>query len=717
MKLYKNIIILGLPLLTTTSCVDDVMQKYEVEKPESIAQYEYLNSYDVLKSYVDRSKYPNLKLGIAIAAADYVKKEGVFELVNSNFEEMTAGNAMKYASCVNDEGVMNFTTVMNFVEAAREAGTTIYGHTLAWHAQQNNKYLNSLIADKEIEVDPEDKEEKVDYEIDYSTSDEYKFWNEVGNATIGVNKKEGCLDISNPDKKDENYFVQYHVADGIPIKKSGSYTLKMLVRATGEGTLNLAVGDWGAKSEGSAQFTTEWKELTMDFQAQYDGGFVMAQSGHFVGTIQIKYVKIVHTESPAVEMEQEVRTQTYQDGPFPFYPMGCAPDVINGAIHFVPQNPPAWSQFFIMSGGDNALDEGNYILYLDLTSSKDASGVELAMQNGWEVDAQNISVSVPVQQGQHHVKLNISGIKGGNYDVILKPQSTDAILDVKSVKICKLVKMNTIPLTPEEKKDTLTWAMDKWIEGMMKATGGYVTTWDVVNEAISGGDNDGDGKYDLQSTKNVSADDAKNNFYWQDYLGDEDYVRIVVAAARKYYAENGGTEPLKLFINDYNLESDWDDNKKLKSLIEWIKVWESDGVTKIDGIGSQMHISCYEDPATQESKKNHIVKMLELLKKSGKLVKISELDMGYVDKKGNSVKTEDITFEQHKEMAELYKFVVSKYLEIIPVEQQYGITQWCVTDSPADSGWRGGEPVGLWDLNYNRKPAYGGFADGLKGAE
>ena len=27
------------------------------------------------------------------------------------------------------------------------------------------------------------------------------------------------------------------------------------------------------------------------------------------------------------------------------------------------------------------------------------------------------------------------------------------------------------------------------------------------------------------------------------------------------------------------------------------------------------------------------------------------------------------------------------------------------------------DPVGLWDINYNRKPAYGGFADGLKGGE
>ena len=29
-------------------------------------------------------------------------------------------------------------------------------------------------------------------------------------------------------------------------------------------------------------------------------------------------------------------------------------------------------------------------------------------------------------------------------------------------------KGNTIPLTPEEKKDTLTWALDNWVKGMME---------------------------------------------------------------------------------------------------------------------------------------------------------------------------------------------------------------------------------------------------------
>uniref|UniRef100_UPI0025CBD235 endo-1,4-beta-xylanase n=1 Tax=Prevotella sp. TaxID=59823 RepID=UPI0025CBD235 len=279
---------------------------------------------------------------------------------------------------------------------------------------------------------------------------------------------------------------------------------------------------------------------------------------------------------------------------------------------------------------------------------------------------------------------------------------------------------NSIPLTDEEKKDVLTTAMGTWIDGMMAACDGYVTSWDVVNEALSGADKDGDGKYDLQSATrgNVSANDAKNNFYWQDYLGDLDYVRTAVADARKSFADhNGDPEKLKLFINDYNLESDWDDNGKLKSLIQWIHDWEADGVTKIDGIGTQMHISCYADPNTQESKKNHIVKMLQLMAESGKLCKISELDMGYVDAAGNSVTYDQMTEEQHKEMRDLYTFVLQKYFEIIPAAQQYGITQWCATDSPKDSGWRKGDPTGLWDLNYLRKHTYAGFAAGLGAPE
>ena len=716
MKLKNINFGLGLvALLALSSCADDKFSEYRTDMTKNLKEYQYLNNYEPLKKYVEDMKAsgkcnPDFKLGIALAAPDFNKQELVYCLAGSNFEEMTAGNAMKYASCVKNDGTFDFNTVKDFVTNAQDAGLTIYGHTLAWHSQQNKKYLSKLIADKEIQVDPSQKVDKVDAYTDFSKMNSFPFY--VMDYTPEI--KDGILISKYPGK-----WYQYFVVDNYPVDVDAKreYKVTAMIKASEDGQIDVQTGNWGATTSQKMSVSTQWKEQSVTFSGlTTEKAFVVFQPGDFAGDISCKWVKVTHSEAPVMEIETEVHKETYTDGDFPFYVMGCTPPVINGAIHFVPTGE--WSQFFVMPGGDNELDEGDYVVYLDLTSDKDASGVDLTMQNGWGGTAQAITAKVPVAAGRHSVKIEMPKVEGGKYDIILKPQTADATLDVHSVRVCKVTKSNSIPLTDEEKKSRLTDAMGKWIDGMMEATNGYVTSWDVVNEALSGDDKDKDGKFELQHAATASADDKKNCFYWQDYLGDLDYVRLAVADARKSFAaHNGDPEKLKLFINDYNLESDWDDNGKLRSLIKWIKDWEADGVTKIDGIASQMHISCYADPVKQESKKNHIVKMFELMKESGKLCKISELDMGYVDAAGNSVTYDQMTEEQHKEMRDLYTFVLKKYFEIIPAAQQYGITQWCATDSPKDSGWRKGEPTGLWDLNYLRKHTYAGFAAGLGAPE
>lgn len=716
MKLKNINFGLGLvALLALSSCADDKFSEYRTDMTKNLKEYQYLNNYEPLKKYVEDMKAsgkcnPDFKLGIALAAPDFNKQELVYCLAGSNFEEMTAGNAMKYASCVKDDGTFDFNTVKDFVTNAKDAGLTIYGHTLAWHSQQNKKYLSKLIADKEIQVDPSQKVEKEDAYTDFSTMNSFPFY--VMGYTPEI--KDGILISKYPGD-----WYQYFVVDNYPVDVDAKreYKVTAMIKASEDGQIDVQSGNWGATTSQKMSVSTQWKEQSVTFSGlTTEKAFVVFQPGNFAGDISCKWVKVTHSEAPVMEIETEVHKKTYTDGDFPFHPMGCTPPVINGAIHFVPTGE--WSQFFVMTGDDNELDEGDYVVYLDLTSDKDASGVDLTMQNGWGGTAQAITAKVPVAAGRHSVKVEMPKVEGGKYDIILKPQTADATLDVHSVRVCKVTKSNSIPLTPEEKKSLLTDAMGKWIDGMMEATDGYVTSWDVVNEALWGSDNDGDGKFDLQHAATASADDKKNCFYWQDYLGDIDYVRTAVAAARKSFeAHNGDPKKLKLFINDYNLESDWDDNGKLRSLIQWIKDWEADGVTKIDGIASQMHISCYADPVKQESVKKHIVKMLELMKESKKLCKISELDMGYVDAAGKDVTYDQMTEEQHKEMRDLYTFVLQKYFEIIPIDKQYGITQWCATDSPKDSGWRKGEPTGLWDLNYLRKHTYAGFAVGLGAPE
>ena len=714
MKVNKYIISALVCPFVLGSCADWDDWKYDVEKPQTIAQYEYLNDYAPLKEYLDRGAHPGFKVSAALGADEFNQQGPLFRLAAHNFDEIVAGNAMKMASCVNDQGVMDFSKVSSFVSAAEDAGLTVYGHTLAWHAQQPRKWLEKLIADKELDVDPG---QKTFTELSRQTYQDGKFpFYQMGCAPDVINGSIHFVPTGD--------WSQFFCMTGCSMK-AGNYVAILHIKSTKDGKISFtAQNGWGAEAQKITQkFTVkanEWVDAEValnDIQGgNYD--FVLLPET-FDGTLDLQSVTIGQYESPAMEVEQEVKHQTYQDGPFPYYQMGCAPDVINGSIHFVPTGD--WSQFFCVSGA--ALTPGNYAVDVEIKSTK-SGNIKMTVQNGWGGDAESCDGTVALKEGWTTARFKMTLEKGGNYDFILKPETFDATLDLKSVTIKKIVKTNSIPLTPQEKSDTLTWAMNKWISGMMQATGGKVKAWDLINEAVSGGGNV-NGYYALQTE--ATSEHNPQDFYWQDYFTPEMYGPIVEKAARDAYAAVEGTNPedLKLFINDYNLESDWDHNHKVKSLVYWIGVWEKKGQelgwnTKIDGIGSQMHISYYENEQTLESKKKAIQNMLKIMAETGKLVRISEIDMGYVDKDGKDVTTaqlEKLPIEERvakeKAMAEHYKWIIEQYFKIVPVSQQYGICQWCLTDSPTDSGWRPGQPVGLWNLNYQRKPAYGGFADGL----
>ncbi len=710
---------------------------YTVEKPAETAQYEYLKAYQPLKTYVDRAAHPGFLLGTGVNAEEYLKGSAVFLLTNSNFDQVTTGNAMKYASVVADDGTMNFGTVRDFVGAATEAGLEVYGHTLCWHEQQNVKWLNSLIADKTVEIDPNEKIEVEDAVADFTQGAQCG-WGQFGNSSGPIINSDGYFELTQDTPTANFWELQYQIIGSVGLKAGQQYTLKVMVKGSREGKIRGKVGDWsgGAEFGNGISFGTDWEEKTLNFTAAVDGNnFVLFQHGDFVGTIQIQYVKIIHEEAPAVgyfeslisngnlegdEVANFYVTQPSTGGPNPaVLTPGAGADGSRGIVIESHDNPTnTWdTQFFLKS--NVKLNEGDKIhVSFKYRADKSAGsesqahgdpgscihwdgGLSLNFTPDWQTLDKTLTIdaSMAGSDGMQTFAWNLNVLTEAN-----KYYFDDIVFEIERTG-------NTIPLTPEEKAEILTAEMERWVKAMMEATEGKVKAWDVVNEPLSGGPRGQ--RYDLQHA--ATSDNPANKFYWQDYLGDN-YVRVPIKFARQYFAENGGNpDDLKLFINDYNLESDWDDNQKLKSLLQWIEQWESDGVTKIDGIGSQMHVSYSLNPTTQKSKEEHIVKMYQLLASSGKLVRITELDMGITDENGNAIKTADLTFEQKMKMSDYFKFIVEKYFEIIPVSQQYGICAWAQTDSPEGSGWRAGEPIGLWDLNYSRKPAYGGFADGLSG--
>jgi endo-1,4-beta-xylanase len=230
-------------------------------------------------------------------------------------------------------------------------------------------------------------------------------------------------------------------------------------------------------------------------------------------------------------------------------------------------------------------------------------------------------------------------------------------------------------------------ALHNWITTIVTRYKGKVTGWDVANEVIA------DGTGELRTSANSSTT-GSDVFYWADYLG-----RSYIDSAFQW--AHAADPDAKLFINDYNLESD---SRKLDSLIALINRLKSSGAP-IQGVGLQMHININTD-------NGGIDNALRKLAATGLLIHVSEMDVR-MNPSNNSSFTE--TSDLLNQQAAKFRYVAESYFKNVPAAQRYGITVWNLTD--ADSwivaGGHTDYPT-LFDAGYHKKPAFDQFILGLQ---
>ncbi|MDE6486063.1 MAG: endo-1,4-beta-xylanase [Muribaculaceae bacterium] len=732
MKLL-NIATIGTAAVMLAACADDFnTNDFKVEPSAETSQYEWLNEYGAIKSYINYSNVgPLFRLGGALDASEMNKRGLVYALAVANYDEVTFGNHMKHNFVMNADGAMDFGTIRTAIETARNGGLKIFGHTLCWHSQQRGSYLLSLLQDKELDIDPDQKNEVVDYEIDWGTQSGYSMWGQWGKgATAAINTDDGCLEVVNPEAADNFWDLQFFIADGFNIVKDTEYTLTVTARTLGgEANIRGGIGTWSETASVNYTAGPEWKDYTFTFTPAFEGGsHLLTQCGDFVGTVQFKSVKLTHKEAAAVTIRQSLINGGDADNGTTENILSRTPGSGDNAAPVV-DDPAGTGKVYVAEiAGNPANDYDSQLFITTSTALKEGDKIHVKFRYRCS-DVRSISTQAHGAPGSYlHWQfigtLNcttewkdfeysgaITAEQAGSdgcrtiaFNLASAPDAAQFYIDDVEFDIEKSA--NAIPLTPEEKAEILKGELKRWIYGMMEACDGYVTAWDVVNEAIADG-----GSYGVKY-----GEDTDNEFYWQNYLG-ENYVRYAVQYAREAFAEYGGNpDELLLFANDYNLEAAYNNTAKTDGLIRTIRQWEADGVTRIDGIGTQMHVTYSLNPEYQAKQEQCVVDMFTKLAASGKLIHVSELDMGIQDEQGNTIMTPDLTYEQKLLMSDYYKFIVTKFFEIIPKEQQYGIVQWAATDSPEGSGWRAGEPIGIWDSNYSRKPAYAGWCDALKEA-
>lgn len=714
--LYK--VALGIAGLVAVSCTKYDPLKFHVDKPEEIALQEEIDAYPALKSYIDRTAHPKFKLGAALSLNPYVNKTVMYRLANYNFDEIVMGYEMKHGAVVQSNGNLALDNVENLIETAKAANIDVFGHTLMWHSNQNAAYLKQLIAPTIIpstggpswDLVTQNNFETADAANYESNQNAVLSFTAAGAGFDGTGR---ALKISNASVRTNDWDAQFFVKFSPTVKEGERYTLKFNVKADVEVSFptqaHTAPGSYkhwdffGAVTAGPT-WSTFTKEITVTADMANSGAIAFnlgkfATSYYFDNLSLTKYNPVGNVASGT-----DIIADFDADNLGKTYPMS------SGGSGTVVTDPKGTSKVINIVGVQTFpkftvnLPQGrtlaNYqTLTLDFyatgSTGLHGQGMRLGI-NGGTMAAYPSASSQGSPDGDWSrgkivlslASLNLTSEQKKLSSFTLEVGSATGSANYYIDNITMQWKMTDIVIekTDAEKKAILTKSLDTWIAGMLGVTNGYVKAWDVVNEPMDDGN-----PYELKTAAG-RATIAADEFFWQDYLG-KDYAVTAFNLARKY-----GSPGDILFINDYNLEYSLD---KCKGIIEYTKYIESKGA-KVDGIGTQMHIDINSD-------KNKIVEMFKLLAATGKLIKVSELDIGL-----GGVKTADATKEQYQKQAEMYKFVIDKYFENIPTAQRYGITIWGPLDSPANSSWRAGEPIGIWNEGYVRKIAYSYVAEAIK---
>jgi len=273
MKIFDlKIICPVLFVLVITSCAETDPMEFQVEKPLSIVQQEELNSLETLKNYV---QVANFKLGAGASISSYNSKGSMFGLTNSNFQELTAGYGMKHGAVVQSDGSLSVEAVETFIENTQNEGLTVYGHTLAWHANQNAEFLNSTIAPVVIPSTEGPAWDPITI-IDFETEDPTGYQSNGPNAVLsftadgeGANNEGRALIVNNNEVRPNEWESQLFVTFDKVTEVGQKYQLEMDLRADSE----VAINTQAQTAPGSYKFynffgtlnaTTEWKSISVE---------------------------------------------------------------------------------------------------------------------------------------------------------------------------------------------------------------------------------------------------------------------------------------------------------------------------------------------------------------------------------------------------------------------------------------------------------------------
>lgn len=155
-------------------------------------------------------------------------------------------------------------------------------------------------------------EDVVDYTFDWTQQSAYNMWApDAVKPNISVSAEDG-LSVKNETATDF-YKIQYMIGSNVPLLKGTDYSIKIVMKGSAAGHATVAMGSWGNfGTTAKVEFTDQYATYTLPYTSTHEGnGFILMQSGDFVGTISVKSIEVVHSEKATTRYTYDLATVDY----------------------------------------------------------------------------------------------------------------------------------------------------------------------------------------------------------------------------------------------------------------------------------------------------------------------------------------------------------------------------------------------------------------------
>ena len=259
-----------------TACADTDMVQMQIEEPVSLADHDYLKSYDALKTYGD--------IGVAMDAADWLADGMASRIAAANFTQLVPGTAFCHQQVVKTNGAIDTTVIAQLGARASARDMSLMSSPLVWHRHQNTAWLESLVSPNVIR--PE--------------GDEGGYCLQMTNTALAA----AATDAQ----------VAYTFARTPQVEPGIKYRLTMMVRGTAEGVVGCATysNARGSRFSPDISVTRQWQQvsLTCTMASGIKGlTSILFNLGQYAGTLYVDDIALYEIDNKGREVTDNLNTQ------------------------------------------------------------------------------------------------------------------------------------------------------------------------------------------------------------------------------------------------------------------------------------------------------------------------------------------------------------------------------------------------------------------------